>query len=1335
MGSQPLSFSEVLEDEYRYFHGEMPHGPVEIEAKHVREIEDLDKRLAFHRERDGKASRWKVLALAVPSDTDRTAAIVLGLNQLLVQQRLLADLLADEDFPEQLRDPSLRRALLRVPIARRMLFECEAVAADLANDPDLIDIFAGQSAAIRVLKARAPQIFAAQPILLALIADDAVIEREIARSPDVMAVRLLELFPPTPAKSFVERARHYSWGPKGETRRAKEAEKAGKADPVTLREQLGIVAAENDPPPHTTIPDPELSRFNAILVEVAYSDYVCDGHEMRAMYRAIHAKEPAALCLSGGGIRSATFNLGVLQGMADHRMLNRFHYISTVSGGGYIGSWLSSWIRRHTDGTIGVAKDLSRAPTDPLEPEVEPIRHLREYSSYLAPRATAFSLDSWTLVATYLRNLLLNWTMLLPALAAALAVPRLLESFLISSVRFQTTGWGGWGSLIAATVAVIVMGMTRPASELPANDEDRRRRKHALRYWLGTLIVSAFWFCACWSHPDNMLDDAPWILPAAFAIGSAAGALIFGIRHGHQSADDRKAGVKRAVLEVLAASGSGAFAGWLLLYSFSSLFPSDELAIGLNLELYVCLSVPLYLAVFFAQSTLLVGLTTQVSADYDREWWARSAAAVFVFCVLHAAGSFAVLLLPLFIYQLPELTVPIGGLSGVASWLLSRKSKGAGAKDAVPKLMPLLRLAATVTLLFVIAAIAMMTSHTVRWFNEQTPVIASWDVPGAPWLETVYARTIPFESWAPEGLFPISERYVQVLRETRLLTLWLVLVAAVAIAWAMAIALNVNIYSMHGMYRNRLIRAYLGASRWTRTPDPFTGFDPQDNIEMWNLRPQCIWQTSFINFEQFATDLAGKEWWNKTNVDRKRDGATLLDVEWARAVVTDFNAAPREKKKELKNEAMAAVVDTMNDLMRCCDLQHNVPAPPTVRLLDSNRKYLEQTFEKSLKKHVHNAPRLDSRVPALGYPKGTMPKGKKIPAELHRDEREPLLEVPPLHVVNASLNLVGGEKLAWQERKAASFTVTPLHSGSRTLEAYRDTAEYGEKITLGTAMAISGAAVSPNMGALSSPAFTFLMTLFNARLGWWIGNPARSTHDEASPRMSLVSLLLEALGKTDASHDYVFLSDGGHFENLGLYEMVLRRCKYIVVCDASADGRYGFGDLANAVRKIRIDLGIPIEPLVTKYIGPQTDERYGRYCALGKIHYRNVDGGDALGYLVYVKPAIYSDCPADVRNYANESTTFPHETTADQFFSESQFESYRALGRHVVGRICGDQVETQAFVAPNVPTFFANAWAYVNGVEPPVGDMPISNASDVVAWMQTSLGHEGKKSRRRRDAH
>ena len=97
----------------------------------------------------------------------------------------------------------------------------------------------------------------------------------------------------------------------------------------------------------------------------------------------------------------------------------------------------------------------------------------------------------------------------------------------------------------------------------------------------------------------------------------------------------------------------------------------------------------------------------------------------------------------------------------------------------------------------------------------------------------------------------------------------------------------------------------------------------------------------------------------------------------------------------------------------------------------------------------------------------------------------------PLHVVNMALNLVAGENLAWQQRKAESFTSSPLHSGCYCIDdpeqggrgCYRRSKEYGDGISIGTAVAISGAAVSPNMGYHSSAAITFLLTLFNARMG------------------------------------------------------------------------------------------------------------------------------------------------------------------------------------------------------------------------------------------------------------
>jgi len=160
---------------------------------------------------------------------------------------------------------------------------------------------------------------------------------------------------------------------------------------------------------------------------------------------------------------------------------------------------------------------------------------------------------------------------------------------------------------------------------------------------------------------------------------------------------------------------------------------------------------------------------------------------------------------------------------------------------------------------------------------------------------------------------------------------------------------------------------------------------------------------------------------------------------------------------------------------------------------------------------------------------------------------------------------------------------------------------------------------------------------------------------------------------SDAQHRYVYLSDGGHFENLGLYEMVRRRCHMIVLGDAGRDPKCAFEDLGNAVRKIRIDMGVPItfrDNIVIRARDAVDAATAGRYCAVGEIDYKAIDGPDAEnGVLLYVKPAFYGTEPADVYNYAKGCDDFPHESTADQFFSESQFESYRALGYYTLQQI------------------------------------------------------------------
>lgn len=234
-------------------------------------------------------------------------------------------------------------------------------------------------------------------------------------------------------------------------------------------------------------------------------------------------------------------------------------------------------------------------------------------------------------------------------------------------------------------------------------------------------------------------------------------------------------------------------------------------------------------------------------------------------------------------------------------------------------------------------------------------------------------------------------------------------------------------------------------------------------------------------------------------------------------------------------------------------------------------------------------------------------------------------------------------------------------------------------------MAISGAAASPNMGYYSSPVVTFLMTLFNVRLGWWLGNPGpagqippallarglKHYYELAHPKSAVYPIIAEALGWTDDRNNYVYLSDGGHFENLGLYEMVLRRCRLIVVSDAAGDPDFQYNDLGNAVQKVRTDFGIPIEFGEMK-IFSRRDKKPGAYCAIGTIRYSEIDKGVEVhdGKIIYIKPAFYGNEPRDIYRYAMTHETFPQQSTGDQWFDESQFESYRKLGSHIVDTIC-----------------------------------------------------------------
>jgi hypothetical protein len=214
------------------------------------------------------------------------------------------------------------------------------------------------------------------------------------------------------------------------------------------------------------------------------------------------------------------------------------------------------------------------------------------------------------------------------------------------------------------------------------------------------------------------------------------------------------------------------------------------------------------------------------------------------------------------------------------------------------------------------------------------------------------------------------------------------------------------------------------------------------------------------------------------------------------------------------------------------------------------------------------------------------------------------------------------------------------------------------------------------MGYSSSPVLGFLMAMFNVRLGAWLGNTnahGDRTFTHPGPRQAIEPLFAEMLGLTNSQRGYVNLSDGGHFDGLGLYEVVLRRCRYVLVSDAGQDGSFSFEDLGNSIRKIRIDFGINIVFEKIRIL-PNTPEKQGLCCATARILCSDVDGISAEndGLLIYIKPTIRgrgAQMPYDIYSYSRGSAAFPHESTTDQWFSGSQFESYRALGSHITSQL------------------------------------------------------------------
>ncbi|MEP4147873.1 MAG: hypothetical protein ABJL54_11660 [Halioglobus sp.] len=281
----------------------------------------------------------------------------------------------------------------------------------------------------------------------------------------------------------------------------------------------------------------------------------------------------------------------------------------------------------------------------------------------------------------------------------------------------------------------------------------------------------------------------------------------------------------------------------------------------------------------------------------------------------------------------------------------------------------------------------------------------------------------------------------------------------------------------------------------------------------------------------------------------------------------------------------------------------------------------------------------------------------------------------PYHLVNVTMNLQGSDDVNLRGRGADFFVLSRHYCGSERTGYVKtkDMETVDPHQDLGTAIAISGAAASPNAGSLAIRPLVFIMTMLNLRLGYWAPNPAAIKASSAFGRFLLsrgagpIYVFREALGALTAKTRYVNLSDGGHLENMGIYQLLRRRCKTIICSDGECDPELQCGGLVKLVRLAAIDLGVRIDidlsPLHRKGVAGKS----GAHFVVGEIDY----GNGERGQLYYIKASLTGDENPYVHEYQQRNKDFPHESTAEQFFTEEQFEAYRALGSHMADQMIG----------------------------------------------------------------
>ncbi|SFS04865.1 Patatin-like phospholipase [Dyella sp. OK004] len=294
---------------------------------------------------------------------------------------------------------------------------------------------------------------------------------------------------------------------------------------------------------------------------------------------------------------------------------------------------------------------------------------------------------------------------------------------------------------------------------------------------------------------------------------------------------------------------------------------------------------------------------------------------------------------------------------------------------------------------------------------------------------------------------------------------------------------------------------------------------------------------------------------------------------------------------------------------------------------------------------------------------------------------QPATSGGPIHLINCCINQTEDDRTGNYnaDRKGVNLTVSALGVETGTHGPVQPGHAAWEKTTLAEWIAISGAAVGSGMGSLTKPGMAAMIFLSGLRLGYWQHNLTK----QASAGFHLLQKYQAMCGEMFARFPGLraprwYLSDGGHFDNTGVYALLKRKLPVIILADCGADPDYAFGDVENLIRKARIDHDAiirfidpeslpPLAGGLSAFFGTPDSIQPGtsnEYLLLAQITYSD----DCTGALLIIKPRRTEDMPLDVAGYAARNASFPQQSTANQFFSEEEWESYCNLGL-TLGRV------------------------------------------------------------------